>query len=394
MASSAIKISILADAGPAVAAFKDVGAQTDTMNTKLKDADQHVSKFGDNADKTASKSSILAGAMGDLGGGLAAIGLSGAGPALTNLGIALQFAAGLADIAAISSELLTVANIKNAASTVASKAAMVAGAIATGAATAAQWALNVAMTANPIGLIIAGIVLLIGVIVLIATKTTWFQDIWKVAWSGIKAAADAVWTFLKAVGAWFAGPFVGFFVGGFNAVKSAIVGVVTDAKAKVDAIIGFFTGIPGTLRRVGGDIVDGLLSGLSAAWHLVTDKIKSLVNAIPAAIRKFLGISSPSKVMTTIGGQITTGLALGITGQLPALRSALSTVSGAITGGITASPAVELTGTGTARNTATAGTVNVTVTVPPASDPAEVGRQIVKAIRSYQDMFGRTVLVA
>jgi hypothetical protein len=72
------------------------------------------------------------------------------------------------------------------------KGATIAHAAATGIATAAQWAWNVALTANPIGLIIAAIVLLIGAIVLIATKTTWFQTVWRVAWDGIKTAALAV----------------------------------------------------------------------------------------------------------------------------------------------------------------------------------------------------------
>lgn len=62
-----------------------------------------------------------------------------------------------------------------------------------------QWAWNIAMTANPVGLIIAGIALLIGVIVLIATKTTWFQDIWSAAWGWIKKTALSFWDWLSAL---------------------------------------------------------------------------------------------------------------------------------------------------------------------------------------------------
>jgi hypothetical protein len=65
------------------------------------------------------------------------------------------------------------------------------------AVTVAQWAWNVALTANPIGLIIVGISLLIAGIVFLATKTKFFQTIWRVAWGGIKAAAMAVWDWLK-----------------------------------------------------------------------------------------------------------------------------------------------------------------------------------------------------
>lgn len=68
-----------------------------------------------------------------------------------------------------------------------------------GLVTAAQWAWNIAQLASPTTWIILAIVALIGVIVLIATKTTWFQDLWSAAWGGIKKAASAVWDWLKTV---------------------------------------------------------------------------------------------------------------------------------------------------------------------------------------------------
>ena len=64
-------------------------------------------------------------------------------------------------------------------------------------ATVAQEELDVAMDANPIGLIVLAIGALVTAVILIATKTTWFQTIWKYAWQGIKDAAAAVWDFLK-----------------------------------------------------------------------------------------------------------------------------------------------------------------------------------------------------
>lgn len=66
-----------------------------------------------------------------------------------------------------------------------------------GAVTAVQWLWNIAMTANPIGLIIAGIALLIGIIVLIATKTDWFQRLWKAIWSKIGDPVKATWNWIK-----------------------------------------------------------------------------------------------------------------------------------------------------------------------------------------------------
>jgi hypothetical protein len=63
--------------------------------------------------------------------------------------------------------------------------------------TGVQWAWNAAMTANPIGLIIAAVVALIAIIVLIAVKTTWFQDLWRVVWGWIKKTAVDFWHWLE-----------------------------------------------------------------------------------------------------------------------------------------------------------------------------------------------------
>jgi hypothetical protein len=71
--------------------------------------------------------------------------------------------------------------------------------MAIAAATIAQLAFNVAMTLNPIGLVVVAVAALIAAVVLIATKTTWFQDLWKVAWGWIKKTAMDVWEWLQKV---------------------------------------------------------------------------------------------------------------------------------------------------------------------------------------------------
>ncbi len=64
---------------------------------------------------------------------------------------------------------------------------------ATAVATAAQWALNSALLASPITWIVLGIAAVVAAVVLIATKTDWFQRLWRVCWDAIKSAAQAVW---------------------------------------------------------------------------------------------------------------------------------------------------------------------------------------------------------
>lgn len=60
-----------------------------------------------------------------------------------------------------------------------------------------QTVLNMALWTSPITWIVLGIIALVAVIVLIALKTTWFQDLWRVVWGGIKSAAGAVWDWIS-----------------------------------------------------------------------------------------------------------------------------------------------------------------------------------------------------
>jgi hypothetical protein len=80
------------------------------------------------------------------------------------------------------------------------------------AVTAAQWLWNIAMAANPIGLIVIAVAAVIAGLVLFATKTEIGRKIVGMLWAEIKIG----WSILKAIGAWFAGPFANFFVKGWR----------------------------------------------------------------------------------------------------------------------------------------------------------------------------------
>lgn len=299
--------------------------------------------------------------------------------------------------------------------------------------TGIQWLLDAAIAASGIGLIVIGIVALIAVIVLIATKTTWFQTIWRVVWDFVKSQLLFFWDVAKSIGAWFAGPFANFFVSGFNIVKNFITGLVTWISDKVVAIVGFFmsipgkvasvgskilstisggiagivsyvdgrvaavvalfTGLPGKVASVGKDLVNGLVNGIANAWHFVTDKVNSLIDLIPSGVRHILGMSSPSKVMADIGANITLGLAGGIVGKIGAVDKAMGRISTAVTSGVKGDATVDIGLVGQRNAAAASGVINVTVNVPPVADPAEVGRQVVKAIKAHSAQTGRQFLV-
>lgn len=67
---------------------------------------------------------------------------------------------------------------------------------------AAQRLLNISLLTSPLTWIVLAIAAIIAVIVLIATKTDWFQRLWKNAWGWIKKAAADTWDFLKKIPGW------------------------------------------------------------------------------------------------------------------------------------------------------------------------------------------------
>jgi hypothetical protein len=135
---------------------------------------------------------------------------------------------------------------------VAQKVATVAISVATKAYAAAQWLLNAAMTANPIGLIIAAVIALVAIIVLIATKTTWFQTAWKVAWGGIKSAASAV-------GSWFKNTLWG----------SWIKGTWESIQNKGTSVFNWFKTLPGKLKSALLNVGTILLSPYKWAFNQI-----------------------------------------------------------------------------------------------------------------------------
>jgi TP901 family phage tail tape measure protein len=167
------------------------------------------------------------------------------------------------------------------------KAAQVVSSIAIGIASVAQWAWNAAMDANPIGIIIVAVGALVAAIIWVATKTTFFQTIWKDMTTGIKVAWEWVYKNaiqpigqligleIKAVGIivnWLwtnvFKPVGDFIVRGVNAVGSA-VGSVFGAiggiiKGAFNGVVDFTKSIFNTIAGLVNGVIDGINSATSA----------------------------------------------------------------------------------------------------------------------------------
>lgn len=264
------------------------------------------------------------------------------------------------------------AGAKAAVTWIAQKVATLAQAAATGIATAAQWLWNAAMSANPIVLVGIALAALVAAIVVVATKTDWFQKLWKAAWSGIQIAFNATWNFIKdhwkLILAILTGPVGGavvFIVTHWKMIQSGIesvfnwikghwvllvqiitgpVGIATayvvqhwkqitnGASAAVSATGKFFSGLgkritsavgslTKTLYSAGSNLVSGLISGAKSKFSEFLSWAKSLKSSITSAIVKVFGIASPAKAMMPLGGHITGGVLHGMLSTKKALEA-------------------------------------------------------------------------
>lgn len=80
----------------------------------------------------------------------------------------------------------------------------------------------------------------------------------------------------------------------------------------------------------------GFLAGLAGQRKQIEHLMLSIAKSMQAAIRKALGIKSPSTVMAEVGRQSTLGVAVGLVDQLPAVKKAMGGISRTVSAGIAA----------------------------------------------------------
>jgi len=281
--------------------------------------------------------------------------------------------------------------------------------------------LNLAFIASPIGLIITAIIILIGIIILIATKTTWFQDLWAAAWGWIKKAAAAVadwfmnkivpslkaaWDQLWAIVKFFIDLIVGYFkfwlmVGElvwkgivavvqwaiqqiknhvefikaivdmvsnfFNRMKEAVVSRLTEAVNFVKQIPGKINEALGNLGALlynkGRDVVQGLIDGILSMIQKVKNAAGQLVNAIgrfmPGSPAEEGPLSGKGYVLKR-GQRLVDDFASGILGKARIVREAMKSM---MTGAVGSLPVNAATSVSTAQ----AGIAPINVAIPSAA---------------------------
>ncbi|MFB7711583.1 hypothetical protein [Streptomyces sp. NPDC056105] len=140
-----------------------------------------------------------------------------------------------------------------------------------------------------------------------------------------------------------------------------------------------------SLGRTGADALydsgknagKGFLKGLQSQQSAIEKQMLKIAKGMDKAIRRALGIKSPSTVMATVGRHTTEGLAVGLTDRMPVLDRALGSVSGRVsaTRPVMGRPAVTGSGGGPV--------TNITVTIGNAMDPIAVARELDRVLAKY-----------
>lgn len=156
-----------------------------------------------------------------------------------------------------------------------------------------------------------------------------------------------------------------------------------DLQANADkanqVVAGLSSGVSASMFDAGKKAIEGLIDGMSNKEGKLVNKIKNLSKEIVKALKQALGIASPSKVTAGIGQNISEGLVKGMLSREAMVGRAANVIAGSAvpSGALGAMGGVGVAGGG--------GTViNLTVNAGIGTSGAEVGRQIVDALKQYE----------
>jgi TP901 family phage tail tape measure protein len=221
---------------------------------------------------------------------------------------------------------------------------------------------------NPVGAVILGIAALIALIVILVKNWDDIKEAANNAWGRIKeivtSAKDFIVDKLTALGQWII-------------ENHPLLKLFRAVRDFAPTVLKFF-------RDLGGDIMDGLKSGIVGAATGFVTAIKDAVKGGVDAVKKLLKIQSPSRVFMGIGENVVAGYIKGVEGMGNALDQTMS--------GFTMDQTVQLNGSvGASSGTGApslAPVYNINVNAGMGADGAAIGREIVDAIKRYERTSG------
>lgn len=364
-----VMIRVATDAADAARGLDGIGdnarEMADEIDRASRDASNSLDRITDGADAVAGNASILAGAFGDIGAGLDAVGMGGFTDELEGASTALMFAAGVSDTLSVATNILSASKIKDTAATVANKAASIAVTTAQKAQAAAQWALNIAMSANPIMLVVLAVVALVAIIVVAYKRSETFRKIVQAVGRAGRAAMgwiiDKVRDLIKWVGNTAPQAWERLKQVGLTALRLLTLPIRTQ--------ISLFLRIVGFVKERIPEGVRAMKKTFVSAWEAMTAPIDAVVGLIKDVIKWIDKIDLG--ILEDIGGALG-----GLVGRTVA----------------TGRPAVSRPTSGTTTTTSSPSTViNMPITVNGALDASSTAQQIEALVAGRLRRMGITV---
>lgn len=138
------------------------------------------------------------------------------------------------------------------------------------------------------------------------------------AWTAIKGIVDTwkgyfqnVWDNIKNVFSNVKTWFGNTFQGAKNAISNIWDGMKEYFSTVYDNILAAFNGIKAAFEGIGGNIIDGIWSGIQAGWQWLKDTVADLASSLFESAKEALDINSPSKKFAWLGDMSVEGYTAG-----------------------------------------------------------------------------------
>jgi TP901 family phage tail tape measure protein len=199
------------------------------------------------------------------------------------------------------------------------------------------WAQNGAMVTQVWGQLWASVKAIASIVWdWIGVAATNLASVFTIAWDLIVGAVKLAWAIISGI-VTFAIHLVmntitvalDILTGHWGKVWGDLVHLVGQAFADIwHLLVGVAKSLWGTLTQVGTDIINGIVTGLTAAGSAIYDTLKQLAGDALKSVKSFLGINSPSRVFRDeVGRWIPHGIAAGITEHADAAHAAVRNVA-------------------------------------------------------------------
>lgn len=166
-------------------------------------------------------------------------------------------------------------------------------------------AFNVVLNANPIGIVITAISGLVAAFTYLWNNCEAFREFWINLWDNIKEVfgrvADYLSEKIENIKQWFSDA--------WNNIKNTFAGWGDFFRGLWDSLTNIFSKAFDWFKNIGSNIVNGIKNGISNAWNGLVNWFNGLWDNLVGGVKRFLGISSPSKLFED---EIGVNMALGV----------------------------------------------------------------------------------